>query len=67
MSDENVVKTISKNINELGPQILKVAQSTGIRQMAELIQACLEDDEVEEGTLTDGRNQSYIYSYCILF
>lgn len=67
MSDENEVKMISKNTNELAPRILKVAQSRGIKQMAGLIQACLEDDEVEEETFTDGRNQSDILSYFILF
>ncbi|CAB4028765.1 sterile alpha motif domain-containing 3-like isoform X1, partial [Paramuricea clavata] len=52
VSDENV-KMISKNINELAPRILKVAQSRGIKQMAGLIEACLEDNEEEEDTLTD--------------
>ena len=66
MSDENVIKMISKDINELAPRILKVAQSRGIKQMAGLIQACLEEDEVEEEALTDGRNQSYILSSFVL-
>ena len=62
------MENIKNNLETLVPKIQNVAHTKGVHKMEALVNACVEEDELdEEAKLSDGKNNDLLYSLVLYF
>ena len=57
------MEKMKNNLETLVPKVLNVAHMKGVPKMEALVNACIEEDELdEEAKLSDGKNSDLLYS-----